>query len=58
MHFSGNDTLACLVHLQVAVHDLCLGVRSGERFGLLGPNGAGAVSSLCALLRYNHRFPA
>lgn len=28
--------------VQVAVHDLCLGVHPGERFGLLGPNGAGA----------------
>lgn len=40
------------MRLQVAVHDLCLGVRNGERFGLLGPNGAGAhpisnTSSAC-----------
>jgi ATPase subunit of ABC transporter with duplicated ATPase domains len=34
---------------KVAVNDLCLGVRHGERFGLLGPNGAGGPS-ICSHL--------
>ena len=34
---------------QVAVHDLCLGVPPGERFGLLGPNGAGKNPCSCHL---------
>ena len=31
--------------LQVAVHDLCLGIPHGERFGFLGPNGAGKTTT-------------
>ena len=34
---------------KVAVRDLWLGVRSGERFGLLGENGAGKTTTLSAL---------
>ncbi|KAK9808280.1 hypothetical protein WJX73_007025 [Symbiochloris irregularis] len=34
---------------KVAVHDLCLGIRPGERFGLLGPNGAGKTTTLSML---------
>ncbi len=42
---SGRARAPCdaSVDVQVAVHDLCLGVPAGERFGLLGPNGAGAA---------------
>lgn len=29
--------------MQVAVHDLSLGIPTGERFGFLGENGAGKV---------------
>eukprot|EP00884_Botryococcus_braunii_P019123 jgi/Botrbrau1/5895/Bobra.0366s0073.1 len=31
---------------KVAVHDLCLGIPAGQRFGLLGPNGAGKTTTL------------
>ncbi|KAK9829531.1 hypothetical protein WJX72_006343 [[Myrmecia] bisecta] len=34
---------------KVAVHDLCLGVPSGQRFGFLGPNGAGKTTTLSIL---------
>ncbi|CAL8463070.1 g2604 [Coccomyxa elongata] len=39
---------------KVAVHDLCLGVPPGERFGLLGPNGAGKTTTLALLTGRAH----
>ncbi|KAK9833394.1 hypothetical protein WJX81_001382 [Elliptochloris bilobata] len=35
---------------KVAVADLCLGIRAGERFGLLGDNGAGKTTTLQMLV--------
>lgn len=35
--------------MQVAVHDLCLGIPAGQRFGFLGPNGAGKTTTLSIL---------
>lgn len=35
---------------KVAVADLCLGIRAGERFGLLGDNGGGSRPSACVTL--------
>ena len=35
--------------MQVAVHDLCLGIPGGQRFGFLGPNGAGKTTTLSIL---------
>ena len=35
---------------KVAVADLCLGVRAGERFGLLGDNGGAQPSIFCKLM--------
>ncbi|KAK9862183.1 hypothetical protein WJX84_007200 [Apatococcus fuscideae] len=34
---------------KVAVHDLCLGIPAGQRFGFLGPNGAGKTTTLSIL---------
>jgi ABC-type multidrug transport system ATPase subunit len=36
---------------KVAVHDLTLGIRSGECFGLLGPNGAGKTTTVKMMMR-------
>ena len=36
---------------QVALHDLCLSIRAGERFGLLGANGAGKTTTLGILTK-------
>ncbi len=31
------------------MHDLCLGIPAGQRFGFLGPNGAGKTTTLSIL---------
>ena len=42
---SAAASAMCGCPLQVAVHNLCLGVPHGERFGFLGPNGAGKTTT-------------
>lgn len=37
--------------MQVALHDLCLAIRHGERCGILGKNGAGKTTCLSVLTR-------
>ena len=46
-----SSLIACVdaPHTKVAVDNLSLGVKRGERFGLLGVNGAGKSSTLKVL---------